>query len=98
MNAKVRAPAASVARAQHHTGDRAEAGPRSDVHKARGLPDADFDRLLSAWGDDPDGQRIEVSIRLTCSGLVLRVSDREAVIAMLRGEQERRRQMREVSP
>jgi len=64
-------------------------------HAGSCLSDLDFERLLEAWSADPQGQDIEVSIKLVCSGTVFRIGDRDAVIAMLCAEQARRRGLRE---
>lgn len=98
MNRRATSRTAASARRGDPASDRREGLQRHALSTPRGIPDADFERLLAAWSGDPSGQDINVTISLRCSGLVLRISDREAIIAILRCEQERRRQLRRGSP
>jgi hypothetical protein len=97
--ARAKSTAQPAVRRGHSTSATSEARYRHALPTPQGIPDADFERVLAAWSNDPAPQDIEVLVRLKCSGFTLRIGDRQTVIALLRAEQARRQhQTREASP
>jgi hypothetical protein len=56
--------------------------------------DEAFDEAITKWLEDSGAQDASVTIKLECSGFVLRVSDRTVVATMLKAELQRRRELR----
>jgi hypothetical protein len=72
--------------------------PRFARRPAASVSDEQFDALLAHWFDDPRSSNITIAIRVETNGLTIRIRDRETVAAILQGEAERRREMREAAP